>query len=147
MADGARRRQRRRALLLAAARRPGVAARTLPRLVRGALGTAAARRTGTRRWPTPGARWRMEKFSAAFETRAGERARPRATLAGVAARSSAGAATPGGGDAALRLAGRTRHPRASRTTGSGQPWLTVQSLAAIPLTQPFVDRLPDHAHA
>ncbi|MBI3937533.1 MAG: alpha-2-macroglobulin [Betaproteobacteria bacterium] len=105
----------------------------MPRLVRGTLG-----RMQRGRWNTTVANaWgvlAIEKFSAKFEAVA---------VAGTTAAELGGGrreldwkAEPRGGKIGFDWP-RGRNDLSVRHSGSGRPWVTVQSLAAIPLKQPF----------
>ena len=129
----------------------------LPRLV---VGSLSRQQRGA--WQTTTANlWgalALDKFSAKFESapvagrtsaslgsrRAARRARRRRRLARAAGRRRLVAS----GRAARRR--RLPWPTGAATLnvvqeGSGKPWLTVQSLAAVPLKAPFARRLPHHA--
>ncbi len=105
----------------------------IPRLVRGALGR---QRRG--HWDTTVANaWgvlSMEKFSKAFEN-APVTGTSMAALSGRT-QSVDWAATPKGKDLLFDWPAQ-RSPLSVTTSGSGRPWATVQSLAAIPLKAPL----------
>jgi hypothetical protein len=105
----------------------------LPRMVRGSLG-----RQHRGHWNTTVANaWgvlAMEKFSSQFET---EAVSGRTTAALPAASPSLDwSATPAGGTLSHNWPAARENLRVTHS-GSGKPWLTIQSLAAIPLKQPF----------
>jgi uncharacterized protein YfaS (alpha-2-macroglobulin family) len=122
-------------LILALADEPSWQAE-LPRLVRGAL---ARQQRGA--WSTTTANvWgvlALERFSARFES-AGVSGRTRAA-AGAAAQTLDWAALPQGGSLHLPWPDSSAAPAALEVShdGSGRPWLSVQSLAAIPLRAPL----------
>src|SRR5207244_3041031 len=77
----------------------------------------------------------LDKFSARFETTpiAG---RTIAAMAGSNGTAVDWAATPGGAVLQLPWPARGGQELGVAQQGSGKPWLTVQSLAAVPLTAP-----------
>jgi uncharacterized protein YfaS (alpha-2-macroglobulin family) len=105
----------------------------MPRIVYGAIG-----RQQRGAWNTTVANaWgvlALEKFSAKYES-APVTGRTRAAFAGQA-REIDWAASPDGGSLSLAWP-RGREALAVSHEGSGKPWATVQSLAAIPLREPF----------
>ena len=118
-------------LVLAATEAPGWAS-DVPQLVNGAL---ARQRRGA--WQTTTANlWgvlALERFAARFES-APVTGRSTLQLAG-AVRAHDWKAAPEGGAQTLPLAAAA--PFTARHEGSGRPWLTVQSLAAVPLREPL----------
>ena len=124
-------------LILARARRPGLEGRPAAHGGRAAWRASSAAPGST----TTANLWgslALDKFSATFESEpvgraqhAGQR-RP-ATRAGA----STGRRQPEGGRLTAALARRRRHAARSRRRAAGKPWLTVQSLAAVPLKAPL----------
>jgi uncharacterized protein YfaS (alpha-2-macroglobulin family) len=105
----------------------------MPRIVNGAI---ARQRRGA--WNTTVANaWgvlALEKFSAKFESK-GVTGRSAASLSG-AVKSLDWAAAPGGGGVSFGWP-KGKGSLAVSHVGSGKPWATVQSLAAITLKEPF----------
>ena len=105
----------------------------IPRLVRGALGRQRRGHWDT----TPANAWgvlAMEKFSSAFESTpvTGESS---ATLAGQT-QAVDWQATPKGNALSFPWPGQ-RSPLELGMRGTGMPWATIQSLAAVPLREPL----------
>ena len=92
-------------------------------------GSSAA--TGTRRWPTPGACWRWRSSRAKFEKRAGDRRDRRGSWRKQERRLDWSKQAEG---RQLMFSWPPGRPTSSLAQdGTGKPWATVQSLAAIPL--------------
>ena len=138
VADGQRRRQR-RAADPGRARRPGWKD-DLPRLVVGSLGRQQRRRLADDDRQPVGRRWRSRSSRRASKStpvvgrdRVQHRLAAPAAPAPSAAASSTGRSRPPAAQCDLPWPAAAGDACASSTSGAGKPWLTVQSLAAIPL--------------